>query len=447
MDILGLLPSTGGFLYQALAFVIALSIIVAVHEYGHYIVGRWSGIKADVFSLGFGPKLFSRVDRHGTRWQVALFPLGGYVRFKGDSDAASGRDDGSMATMTPEERRHTMHGAPLWARAATVLAGPMFNFILSTLIFAGFFLVQGVPTGTPVIGKLRALPESQQGLATGDRILAVDGTPTPDQASFAQVISVLPPEPRVDYQVERDGKTTDVSGPYPMPPLIVGVQPLSAASDAGLRIGDVIQAVDGKPISAFSQLRDIVGASDGKALDLTVWRPEGEKTLHVVLKPRRTDLPTADGGFETRWLMGITGGYFFAPQTRSPGPFEALALGGGQIWYTAKTSLSGLWHVITGSISSCNLRGPIGIAETSGAAAAQGLGSFIWFIAALSAAIGLLNLFPVPVLDGGHLVFHMWEAVTGNPPSERALRVLMGGGLLIIIALMAFALTNDVTCP
>lgn len=445
MDILGLLPTSGGILYQALAFVIALSIIVTVHEYGHYIIGRLSGIRAEVFSLGFGPTLISAHDRHGTLWRIALLPLGGYVRFAGDADAASGRDDGSMATMTPEERRHTMHGAPLWARAATVLAGPMFNFILSTLIFAGFFLWQGVPTDHAVIGKLRPMPVAEQGLKPGDKIVSVDGTATPTAAAFAEAVDGLKPEATVKYGVDRGGKTTDVTGPFPFPPIVSGVTPLSAASDAGLREGDVITAIDGSPIYAFTQLQDAVTKSDGKPLTMEVWRDGA--TRKVTLTPRRTDLPKSDGGFETRWLMGITGGYFFLPQTRSPGVVESLSMGAGQIWYTAKTSISALYHVATGQISSCNLRGPIGIAETSGAAAAQGLSSFIWFIAALSAAVGLLNLFPVPVLDGGHLVFHLWEAVTGHPPSEKALRVLMGGGLLILIALMTFALTNDVTCP
>jgi regulator of sigma E protease len=188
-----------------------------------------------------------------------------------------------------------------------------------------------------------------------------------------------------------------------------------------------------------------VGASDGKALDLTVWRA-GE-VLPFTLTPRRMDIPTSGGGFETRWLMGLSGGLVFVPETRKPGAFETVKLGVLQTYEVGLTSLSGMWHVVTGAISTCNLRGPIGIAETSGAAAAAGLAAFIWFIAVLSTAVGLMNLFPVPVLDGGHLVFHAWEAVTGKPPSEKALGRLMTGGLVAILSLMVFALSNDLFCP
>jgi regulator of sigma E protease len=223
------------------------------------------------------------------------------------------------------------------------------------------------------------------------------------------------------------------------------VAPQSAALEAGMQAGDVITAIEGRPITAFSELRDAVGASDGKPMRLTVWRKGTTQDLTLV--PRRMDLPLATGGFETRWLIGLSGGLVFEPETRTPGPLEAISLGANQSWFIAKTSLSGLYHMITGAISSCNLQGPIGIAETSGAAASAGIGSFIWFIAMLSTAVGLMNLFPVPVLDGGHLVFHAFEAVTGKPPSDRALRVLMAVGLSLLLTLMIFAVTNDLFCP
>ncbi|MCB2143821.1 MAG: site-2 protease family protein, partial [Rhodobacteraceae bacterium] len=151
-----LFETLSGPVFYFLAFVAALSIIVTVHEFGHYIVGRWSGIHAEVFSLGFGPILASRVDRRGTRWQIAALPFGGYVKFLGDANAASaGADDTTMARLSESERRHTMHGAPLWARAATVFAGPFFNFILSSVIFSGFVLVQGIADGSPTIVSVK----------------------------------------------------------------------------------------------------------------------------------------------------------------------------------------------------------------------------------------------------------------------------------------------------
>jgi regulator of sigma E protease len=445
LDVLGLIPSFGGLFFTLVAFVVALSIIVAVHEYGHYIVGRWSGIHAEVFSIGFGPVLWSRVDRHGTRWQVAALPFGGFVKFLGDADAASGKDGEAIEGMDEAARRRTMHGAPLWARSATVSAGPVFNFILSILVFAGFFLVSGVATDRPVVGAIKPLPVETLELRPGDVILSVEGQPTPDNETFYSVINDLEPAPAVTYRILRDGQEQVVEGPFPFPPLAASVQPQSAARAAGVQAGDVVLAVNSTPIEAFGELRDKVADSDGAPLMLELWR--GGDTLQVELEPRRMDLPLPEGGFETRWLIGVSGGLFFDAETRRPGPGEAMLMGVEQTGFIITTSLSGLYHMITGAISSCNLRGPIGIAETSGAMAADGMASFIWFIAVLSTAVGLLNLFPIPILDGGHLVFHAWEAVTGRPPSDRALRILMAVGLALILTLMVFALTNDLLCP
>ncbi len=444
MDIVGLVPQFGGVIWTILAFVVALSIVVAVHEYGHYIVGRWSGIHAEVFSLGMGPVIASRVDRRGTRWQLAAFPVGGYVRFLGDADAASSRASVSVHQLNEQERGRTMHGAPLWARAATVAAGPLFNFALSILVFCAFFMVKGVATELPVVGQVKALPEASQSLVEGDRILAIDGQETPTLADFVRVANELPPAPTALYRVERDGAELDVTAPYPFPPVVDAVQAPSGAHEAGIEAGDVVLAVNGAPIASFRELRDAVGLSNGDPLTMTVWRA-GE-TYEASLTPRRMDIPLPTGGFETRWLIGLSGGLLFEPETRTPGPLEAIWLGIQQTYTIITTSLSGLWHMVTGAISSCNLQGPIGIAEISGAAASQGAGNFIWFIAMLSTAVGLMNLFPVPILDGGHLVFHAYEAVAGKPPSDRVLRILMTGGLAVLLSLMVFAVTNDLFC-
>ncbi|MFS4583227.1 RIP metalloprotease RseP [Phaeobacter sp. C3_T13_0] len=449
MDLVSFFPQLGGYLYVIASFVIALSVIVAVHEYGHYIVGRWSGIHAEVFSLGFGPVLFSRVDKHGTRWQVALLPFGGYVKFLGDADAASGKDVDAMADVAadPVALRRTMHGAPLWARSATVAAGPVFNFIMSALIFTGVFLMQGTTRDPLTVDRLVPLPGLQTELREGDSLLQIDGVDVPsleNRTAFATFRDSVPEQQPLTYTVLRNGQPEEVMGPYPWPPHVRGIAPRSAASDIDLQPGDVITGVDGTPIFAFDQLKRAVESAEGKVLLLNVWRA-GEE-FEMALAPRRVDEPLPDGGFATRWRMGIAGGLAFYPATETVGVGEAFGAGTAQVWGVVEMSISGLMHMITGAISTCNLSGPIGIAETSGAMASQGLASFIQFIAVLSTAVGLLNLFPIPALDGGHLVFYAYEAVTGKPPNDAVMRILMTVGIAAILSLMMFALFNDIFC-
>ena len=443
MDILGMLPSFGGFLSSALAFIVALSVIVAIHEYGHYIVGRWCGIHAEVFSLGFGPVLYSRVDKRGTHWQLAVLPFGGYVKFMGDSDAASGKDGAAMTGLTDTERKRTMHGADLWRRAATVAAGPVFNFILSIFVFAGVFLFSGTTTDEAVIGKLKPIPGPVDMFQEGDKLLRVGDAEITSLEDFYIAARDAKATQTTSYEVERDGKAVSFDSVFPFPPVIDQLQPKSAAMDGGLEVGDVIQSVNGTPVFALREVQEAAQINKDKPLELLVWR-NGE-VLEKTLSPRQRDLPTADG-FESRWLIGFSGGAFFEPTRETLGAGEAMWGGVLQTWFIARSSLSGMWYMVTGAISSCNIQGPIGIAQTSGDMASQGPAQFIWFIAVLSTAVGLLNLFPIPVLDGGHLVFHAYEAVVGRPPSEKALNRLMMGGLFLLLSLMVFALTNDFFC-
>ena len=444
MDLIDLIPTFGNTLYTLGAFVIALLIIIAVHEFGHYIVGRWAGIHAEVFSLGFGPVLWSGHDKHGTRWQIAALPFGGFVRFLGDSSASSGKDSEAIDGLSDIDKRRTMHGAPLWARAVTVAAGPVANFILSILVFGAVLGWQGVATDPLTIAELRPVP-SENGLQIGDEILAIVGIKTPVLDEFDGYIDSLPIAAVLEYTVRRDGAELTVQAPFPYPPIVVGLAPGSAAMDADLQIGDVILSADGAPVPAFSTLREIVGNSGGNAISFEIWR-DGE-TSEASIVPRSMDLPLQEGGFESRWLIGITGGTLFVPETAAPSVSEALSFGANQTVYIIRSSISGLYHMVAGSISSCNLSGPIGIAQTSGAAASQGLASFVWFIAVLSTAVGFINLFPIPVLDGGHLVFHAYEAIADRPPSDGALRILMAVGLALILSLMIFAISNDLFCP
>lgn len=448
MDISSLISGIGGGGLTVLWFVVALSIIVAIHEYGHYIVGRWSGIGADVFSLGFGPVIYSRYDKRGTKWQIAAIPLGGYVKFKGDANAASGKDGEAMSEMTEEERRHTMHGAPLWARAATVLAGPVFNFILSILIFAGVMMFNGQVGDKLIVGKIWDLPDAPYELQEGDIVRAIGGAEIPsfeDPEAFDAFAKAMPKQSVLTYQVERGGNVLEVTGPFLYPPMVQSLAPRSAAYNAGLEVGDVFTAIDGTSIVAFAQLKEAVEGGDGKTLELTVARDGTEAQFD--LTPRRVDEPQADGGFLTHWRIGIGGGLAFEPATEKLPFGDAVAAGFRQTGRIMEGSLSGLYHMVTGAISSCNLSGPVGIAQTSSAMASQGAQSFIWFIAVLSTAIGLLNLFPIPMLDGGHLVFYAYEAVTGRPPADGILRILMMIGLALVLSMMVFGLTNDLFCP
>ena len=444
MEFPALLVSFGSFLYTVVTFVVALSIIVFVHEFGHYIVGRWSGIRAEVFSIGFGPKVWSRMDKRGTRWQLAALPFGGYVKFLGDANASSaGADEQTMSHLSDEEKRHTLHGAPLWARAATVFAGPAFNFLLSIVVFAGLGFSTGIVTEPPSIAKLPALPVVNE-LQPGDVILSVNGTATPDFEALGDVADTLPEADQIPYEVSRDGRTLTVTGPTLIPPLIGSIIPLSAAEDAGLKEGDVITAANGRALARFDDLRDEVKKSAGAPVDLTVWRDGA--TFDTTLTPRERPVEAEGGGFETGYQIGIAGGVFFTPETRMPGPVEALTGGVMATWGVIDNTFTAIGSMIAGSISTCNINGPIGMAKVTGTAATAGLIAFIGLIAGLSTAIGLVNLFPIPVLDGGHLVFHAYEWAFGRPPSDRVMNAAMGIGLALVLGLMLFGLTNDLFC-
>lgn len=438
-----IVAALGGTVWTVAFFIVALSVIVFVHEYGHYIVGRWTGIHSEVFSIGFGPVLFSRTDKHGTRWQIAAIPFGGYVKFLGDADASSVRQ-GDVSGLTAAERRHTMAGAPLWARTATVAAGPVFNFILTFGLLVGLALAIGVPRDEPTAGAVRAYPFEGPSLQEGDVIRAVEGRPTPDWKSFGDVTDTLKGKVTLAYTVQRGGEELVVNGPHPMAPVIGEVQLRSAAMDAGLQEGDVILKAGGKDVRYFDELPEIVTASKGAPVTLTVWR-EG-KTFEQTLTPRIRTVDDGQGGFTERYLLGLYSGMFFEPATRSVGPWEAVTTALSGMWTMTTTTFSGLWHMIQGAISSCNLSGAIGMAEVAGDAARNGAESFIGMLAILSFGVGLLNLFPIPVLDGGHLVFYAYEAVVRRQPSERALRVLMTAGLTLVLSIMIFGLSRDLMC-
>ncbi len=446
MELISAIPFVGGFLSTVLPFVVVLGIVVAAHEYGHYIVARWCGIRSEVFSIGFGPVLWARRDRRGTLWQVAALPLGGYVRFAGDSDGASRADPDRMRAMTAAERAETFHGATVGRRMLTVLAGPFANFLLTIVVFAGLAMWQGVPTERPALGPIPPLPGAEQPLREGDVVLEVNGLPVASIADIYAAAAEMPEPGPMRFVVEREGvggaERLTLEAPFAMPPLIQGVQPLAPASEAGLRGGDVIVAVDNAPIDAFDELRAAVSASDGRTLTLEVWRDGATFPLEVT--PRELDTEDGQGGFESRMMIGAAGGTLYVPLTETPAPWTAIGIGAERMVSVIGQSLNGLRHIVIGTIGAENLQGPLGIARISGETASQGLASFIALIAIISTAIGMLNLFPIPILDGGHFVAFLIEAVRGRPPSERAMQFAMSIGLGLILLLMVFATYNDI---
>jgi regulator of sigma E protease len=443
MEFIQSIPLVGGFLSTVLPFLVVLGIVVFVHEYGHYIVGRWCGIRAEVFSLGFGPVLTRWQDRRGTTWQLAALPLGGYVKFLGDADGSSRADPEQMAHLSPEDRAHSFHGAALWKRALTVLAGPVANFVLSVTVFAGLTMWQGVATEVPTIGSVADWPEAADaGIRPGDQIVAVEGQPVTAFRDVYDVAEAMPSPGPVTFTVRRDGTEIEVTAPFPLPALVHAVEPLSPASRAGLEAGDFIRAVDGNPVGSFSDLRAVIAASGGRTLELDLVRAGQPMTLSITPLLRDTD--DGEGGFEKRVMIGISGGMAYFPATETPAPWTAVRMGAERVYQVVSMSLNALKHIVIGQLGAENLQGPLGIAQISGETASQGLVSFVTLVAVLSTAIGMLNLFPVPVLDGGHLAIFAYEGMTGHPPRERVLRIAMSIGLAMVLLLMLFATYNDI---
>ena len=440
-DFTSLSASFGGFIWIAFFFVLALSVIVTVHEYGHYIVGRWCGIYAEVFSVGFGYVLFSKLDKRGTRWQIAVLPFGGYVKFKGDANAASGPDGQVLPSLDPIELRCTMHGAPIWARAATAAAGPVFNFIFSIILFCVLFMWQGQFTASPKISQMFATPVVNT-LQIGDEIISVNGV---DVFSIEDLViagkELVAP---AFYTVLRDKRRVGAQGPVPFPALVSQVQPRSAAIEAGIKVGDVITRIDGQVLNGFADLQAAVATADADEMLFSVWREGSE--FDVTLTSRLVAIPELNGSFENRRLVGITGGIFFEPG-KEPLPFGiAITAALKRTWYIITVSLAGIKQMVLGSISACNLSGPVAIAETAGQVASQGAMPFLALIAGLSTAVGLMNLFPIPVLDGGHLLFCAYEFITGRKPSDSVLQILMTVGLVVVLSLTLFAVVMNEIC-
>ena len=350
-----------------LPFLFVLSMVVFFHELGHFLVARWCGVRVLVFSIGFGPELFGFNDRTGTRWKVSVIPLGGYVKFLGDENAASVPDTAAVTSMTSDERQHSFFHKPVSARSAVVVAGPIANFLFAIVVFAGIAMVYGEQTITP--------------------------------------------SARID-----------------------GIVPGSAAFEAGFESGDVVVSIDGQKIDTFADMQKIIKANGGHSLEFVVERHGERRTLNA--------RPTVTNG---NVVLGITHSATTPDEVKTErvGPIEAAWFGTTRTWSVISTTMTYIGGIFIGRESADQLGGPIQIAVVSCQAATQGFVALLSLAAFLSTSVGLLNLFPIPLLDGGHLLFYGIEAARGRPLSVRAQEVGFGIGLAIVVTLMLFATRND----
>ena len=439
-------PQFGNFVITVLAFVLCLSVIVFVHEFGHYFIGKLSGIHAEVFSIGFGPVIISAYDKRGTKWQLAAFPLGGYVKFLGDKNPASSPDPEIDKRDEQNLLRKSMHGAPLWARFITVAAGPLFNFIFSGLIFFLIFMDQGITKLPLTVDKIFDTPYDQK-FEKGDVVRSVNGLKIKNDLKKLneQLGGVFANEP-LTYVVERNGILITLENIIQNPPRISQVLPKSSAISAGLEKGDLILSLNSREIKNFNEIKDFVEASQGEGFIVEYWR-EG-LVYETRLTPQIVDVPIETGGFERIYRVGIVSDYFpFQPAMTKQSISWAFLSSIKSIYLIMEGSVKGLYHIVFGNISSCNLSGPISIAETSGQMVKQGSLNYLWFIAVLSTAIGMINLFPIPVLDGGHLMFFTVEALIGRKPNQKIVNTFMALGFALLVGLMLFSVLNDFLCP
>jgi len=375
MEIIGGLSAFGGNLVgYVVPFLFVLTIVVFFHELGHFLMARWCGIKVLTFSIGFGPEIVGFNDRYGTRWKISAVPLGGYVKFFGDENAASVPDHAAAAAMTEAAKKDSFVFQPVRSRAAVAAGGRIANFVLAIAIFAIIFMTVGKQTTSA----------------------------------------------RVDT-----------------------VQPGSAAQVAGFQPGDLVLTINGEKIESFSDMQRIVSVSAGEPLSIEVERGNAQITLKAV--PQLKELKDNFGNAHRLGVLGISRS--MAPgdiKTEKAGPMRAIVMGAQETWFVVDRTLSYISGVFTGREAADQLGGPIRIAQVSGQVATAGFAALFHLTAVLSVSIGLLNLFPIPLLDGGHLLFYVIETIRGRPLSERAQELGFRIGLAIVLMLMIFATFNDI---
>lgn len=355
-------------IFNAAAFIVIISVIVFIHEFGHYIVAKRAGVKIEIFSIGFGKELIGWNDKSGTRWKISSLPFGGYVKMYGDASEASTPLE-SINELPEEEKAKTFYYKPLYKKAAIVVAGPLFNFILTILILTIFIATRGIPSTDPVIGD-----------------------------------------------VLKD----------------------SPAQNIGLQSGDRVTSVNGEDVEFFNDIPRIIMTNLGTPVSLTLIRDN--KKMDFTINPKQVTEKDSLGNDYTHWIIGIKSKDI---KFQEVGPARATWEATRATYHMCTATLYAIGQMITGERSAKDIKGPLGIAKLSGQAADKGLPMVFWFMAMLSANLGLINLFPVPMLDGGHLLYYGIEALQGRPLAKRFQEYGFRVGMAMIAMLMAFAIIND----
>lgn len=444
------------FFWNLAAFIIALGVLVTVHEFGHFWVARRCGIYVERFSIGFGKAIWRRIDKQGTEFVIALIPLGGYVKML----------DERVAPVAPERRHMAFNNKTIGQRAAVISAGPIANFLLAIVAY-WFVLMIGVPAVKPIIADIK--PNSiaaQANILPGMELNAIDGIEIRDWSSARLAMIGKIGEDRSIFTLTQPGNSVGVEKRLDLaswqfdpekqdPVLSLGIMPVSARVDsliknvtldsvaykAGLQAGDRVIAVDGQKIDLWHPFTSFIRNNPDKALDLTVERAGNMLTLQLV--PEAQDISRGQKigvvGVELE-VIPLAEEYI---TVQKYGPFVAFAQASDKTWQLMQLTVKMVGKLVVGDVKLTNLSGPISIAKGAGVSAGSGLVYYLMFLALISVNLGIINLFPLPVLDGGHLLFLLIEKIKGKPVSERVQDFSYRIGAMALILLMGLALFND----
>jgi regulator of sigma E protease len=441
-------------------FVLVLTLLVFVHEFGHYWVGRRFGIHAEVFSIGFGPELFGWTDRQGTRWKVAAIPLGGYVKFLGDNDASSATP--SELPLSAEQQRRAFFTQPLYARAAVVLGGPLANLLFALLLLTAVFYVAGEPYSPAIVAVQVEGPAAQAGLRTGDQIVRLNGKSVDryediQDTQFLYLARPMAVEYRRDDATlrgeiipqfcERTDKYNnkmrfgELGLDQLIRPVVGGFTPNSPAEAAGLKVGDRLEKIDGKPVEHFTHIPELIGNSAGHPVTVEYNRDGRDYTTTVT--------PEADQVTDCTGKEKMVGRLRIRPagvtEFRSHDVGGAVLAGVRQIWGMTTMFYTSLVQIVTGTRPVDELGGPIRIAKAAGEASYVGWIGILNLVIALSVVLGVFNLLPVPMLDGGHLAMYVYEAVRGRPLGLKAQELSLKVGFALVVGMALVATFNDIS--